>query len=139
MGVILDTSVLIAAEKQRLDLPLFFSAHPLETFHLSAITASELLHGVARAQPLARRVARTAFVEKVLAEIETIDFDLAVARRHAELWAELEKQGAVIGAYDLVIAATAVHHGHRLATLNRDEFRRVPGLQLVDLADFLEN
>jgi len=56
-----------------------------------------------------------------------------------QYWAELEQLGTVLGAYDLVIAATAVHHGHGLATLNRDEFGRVPGLRLVDFNDFLEN
>lgn len=137
MGLILDTSVLLAAEKKRLDLPRLFSAHAMESFFLAAITASELLHGVARAQPAARKTARAAFVETILSEIEVIDFDLAVARRHADLWASLEKTGHGIGPYDLLIAATALHHHHPLATLNRDEFRRVPGLRLIDPAPFL--
>src|SRR5881275_2901882 len=103
MGLILDTSVLISAEKKRLDLARFFAAHPDETFFFAAITASELLHRVFRAHPAARKQERAAFVEALLAQIETIDFDLAVARRHAELWAELERKGQMIGPYDLLI------------------------------------
>jgi tRNA(fMet)-specific endonuclease VapC len=55
MGLILDTSVLIAAERARLDLPRLFAAHAEEPFALAAITASELLHGVERAEPGPRR------------------------------------------------------------------------------------
>ena len=137
MGLILDTSVLIAAEKKRLDLPGFFAAHPDETFFLAAITTSELLHGVIRAHPAARKQERGAFVEALLAQIEAIDFDLAVARRHAELWAELEKKGQMIGPYDLLIAATSLHHDHALVTLNTTEFRQVPNLRLTDASGFV--
>lgn len=136
MGLILDTSVLIAAEKKRLALPRFFAAHPDETFFLAAITASELLHGVIRAHPAARRLERGAFVEARLAQLEILDFDLAVARRHAEVWAELEKKGQRIGAHDLLIAATSLHYDYALVTLNTVEFRQVPRLQLMDVAGF---
>lgn len=40
MGLILDTSVLIAAEKRRLQLTDLFRAHPDEVFFIAAITAS---------------------------------------------------------------------------------------------------
>jgi predicted nucleic acid-binding protein len=137
MGLILDTSVFIAAEKKRLDLAGLFSAYPTELFYMAAITAAELWHGVVRAQPAARKSERAAFVERILAEIEAIDFDLPVARRHAELWAGLEKAGTLIGPYDLLIAATALYHGYGVVTLNEKEFRRVPALGLVDIRPFL--
>ena len=136
MGLILDTSVLIAAEKKHLDLLGFFAAHPDETFFLAAITSSELLHGVIRAQPAIRKHTRAAFVEALLAEIDTLDFDSAVARRHAELWAELEKKGLMIGPYDLLIAATCLHYDYALVTLNTAEFRQVPALRIVDTTAF---
>ena len=43
------------------------------------------------------------------------------------------KKGLIIGAHDLQIAATALSLGYSLATLNRDEFSRVPGLELVEI------
>jgi predicted nucleic acid-binding protein len=58
-------------------------------------------------------------------------FGLLEARRHAQLWAELTRKGKMIGAHDLIIAATALAHDFHLATLNATEFRRVPGLKLV--------
>ena len=136
MGLILDTSVLIAGERKRLDLPALFAAHPGELFFITTITAAELLHGVARAAPPARKKGRSEFVEDVLARIEAIDFDLPVARRHAELWAKLEKAGQMIGAHDLLIAATALHYGYALATLNVAEFRHVAGLRVIDTGRF---
>ena len=78
MGVILDTSVLMAAEKQRLDITALFAAHEEEIFCIAAITAAELLHGVERAKPVARKQSRSRFVEWILAQVETIDFDLLV-------------------------------------------------------------
>jgi predicted nucleic acid-binding protein len=137
MGVILDTSVLIAAEKGRLNLTALFAAHEEETFCIAAITAAELLHGVERAEPPVPKQTRSRFVEWILAQVETIDFDLALARHHVGIWAALEAAGKVIGPYDLLIAATAVHYGHPLATLNINEFRQVPGLQLIDVAPYL--
>jgi predicted nucleic acid-binding protein len=137
MGVILDTSVLIAAEKGRLDLSALFAAHEGEPFCIAAITAAELLHGVERAKPAARKQSRSAFVEWVIGHVDTIDFDLAVARHHAGLWAATEAAGTPIGAYDLLIGATALHLDYPLATLNSAEFRRLPGLRLVEVGPFL--
>lgn len=137
MGLILDTSVLIAAEKNRFDLPRLFAKHAGEGFFIAAVTASELLHGVERGHPPARKTERSTYVESVLAEIETIDFDLAVARRHASIWAKLEKAGQMIGPHDLLIAASALQYGYTLATLNGSEFMRVPGLRLIDPAPFV--
>jgi predicted nucleic acid-binding protein len=139
MGVIFDTSILIAAEKQRLDLHALFAAHEQETFCIAAITAAELLAGVERAKPAARKQARARFVEWILAQVETIDFDLALARQHAGIWATLEAAGKMIGPYDLLIAATALHYDHPVATLNVAEFRQVRGLRLIDVARYLRS
>ena len=133
MGLIIDTSVLIAAEKERLDLAALFATHKGETFAIAAITAAELLHGVERAKPAARKQLRSQFIERILTDLEIIDFDLSFAQRHAKLWATLEAAGKMIGPYDLLIAATALYYDFGLATLNTAEFRQVPGLNLVNL------
>jgi tRNA(fMet)-specific endonuclease VapC len=54
------------------------------------------------------------------------------ARRCAELRAELEANGNVIGPHDLQIAAIALQHQLTLVTHNSREFSRVAGLQLED-------
>ncbi len=124
-GWLIDTSVLVGAERGGSEL----GRVPQEEEHaISAITASELLHGVHRAADGARRTRRRAFVESVLSEIETLPITLEVARVHAEIWAQLQAAGSVIGAHDLWIAATAIAHDLRIATCNPGEFERVPGL-----------
>jgi tRNA(fMet)-specific endonuclease VapC len=137
MGLILDSSILIAAERRRFRLAELFAAHPQERFSIAVITASELLHGVERATPPARKAARSAVVEHYLSRLNVIDFDLAAARRQAALRALLESTGTMIGAYDLLIASTALEYDFAVATLNLAEFQRVPGLRLVDVAPFV--
>ncbi|MEE8584352.1 MAG: PIN domain-containing protein [Acidobacteriota bacterium] len=133
MGLILDSSVLIAAEKKTLDIiRLLQEESSGELIVIAAMTASELLHGYERAPAGKRRINRRNFVEEMLRRIPCIAFDLDEAREHARIWAALEAQGKRIGAHDLEIAAVCMAHNHRLATLNEHEFQRVPGLQLVD-------
>ena len=134
--MILDTSVLIAGERGVLQLESLLLSLGDEQVRIAAITASELLHGCHRATDPAVRARRLAFVDAILGAIPVIPFGLADARRHAELWAHLASAGTMIGAHDLLIGATALAHGHRLATLNRREFSQVPGLRLVDVEKF---
>ena len=68
---------------------------------LSAITASELLHGVHRADGAVRRGRREAFVETILTYLPVLPFTLDIARVHARLWADLQAQGEMIGSHDL--------------------------------------
>jgi tRNA(fMet)-specific endonuclease VapC len=104
MGLIIDSSLFIGDERKRFDLAAFFAAHPQEVPHPAVITAAELLHGVERARP-EHRAARSLRVEQFIASVEVIDFDLAVARRYAALWAALQAAGTKPDAHDLLIAA----------------------------------
>lgn len=82
------------------------------------------------------RASRQAFVEGVLATHEAVPITTDVARVHADLGAHLRKSGTTIGGQDLWLAATAITHSLGVATGNVEEFRRVPGLVVVDaLAD----
>jgi len=134
--VILDTSVLVAAEWRRLRFEDLLHALGGESVAIAAITAAELLHGCHRVTDRSVRARRSAFVEGVLEAIPVLPYGVPEARRHAELWAELAREGKLIGPYDLVVGATALARGHSLATLNRDEFARIHGLRLVPTERF---
>ena len=136
MGVILDTSVIVEAERRTIAFESLLASMPDEPVGLAAITASELLHGCHRAADAGTRARRFAFVEALLELIPVLDFGLAEARRHAELWAVLARKGIGVGAHDLMIGATALAHGYALATLNARDFRRIPGLRLVAVEPF---
>jgi tRNA(fMet)-specific endonuclease VapC len=130
-GVLIDTSVLVDAERDRRVLDQL----PQEAQHsISVITVSELLHGVHRAASDAVRIRRQVVVEAVLAAIEQLPITPRVARLHAQIWAELQARGEIIGAHDLWIAATALAHGLTLATANTGEFERVPALDLLPIS-----
>jgi len=128
MAVLIDASILIEAECGRLELePHVARRHDEESF-LSVITASELLHGVHRATQPDVRAKRSAFVEGILERFPLLSVDLACARAHAQIWAELRRAGTLIGPHDLWLAATCVAHGLTMVTANIREFERVPGL-----------
>jgi len=128
VGVVLDTSIIVAAERSAGDFARFLESLGDEPVAIAAITASELLHGCLRARDAAVRARRGAFVDGLLDTIPVLPFGLPEARRHADVWAELAKRGTMIGPNDRLVGATALAHGHALVTLNRREFRRVPGL-----------
>jgi tRNA(fMet)-specific endonuclease VapC len=131
MATLIDASVLIAIERERLSLETVLAEHGEEAAALAAITASELLHGVHRARTTKQRARREAFVEQVLAHVAVVPFDLIVARVHARLWAELAAKGVTVGAHDLLIAATALATGSIVATRDDRSFPRIPGLSFT--------
>lgn len=130
MGVLIDASVLIDHERRRADLSSRLQGREEEEFFISVVTASELLHGVHRAEEASVRARRSAFVEAVLERFPLLSVELGTARAHARLWADLAAAGRVIGAHDLWLAATCLAHGLTLATGNLREFERVPGLEV---------
>lgn len=127
----MDTSVFIAWERGALSGEEVLRSAADEPVAIAAITASELLHGVHRADGATRRVRRERFVERLLAMFPAIPFDLETARAHSRIWADLRSRGQLIGAHDLLIAATAVTHGLTLATRNQRAFARVDDLVLA--------
>jgi predicted nucleic acid-binding protein len=133
MGTLIDSSVLIAHERDALDLAGALGAYADEPVAIAAVTASEMLHGVHRAVTSAQRQRRQGFVERILAAVPVLPFDLVAARTHASLWARLATKGRRVGAHDLLIAATAVAAGYRLATRDRRSFGSIPGLEVVFL------
>ena len=131
MGKLIDSSVLIAAERGQLDLGRALAEHRDEAFCISAITASELLHGVERVGAK-KRPSTQAFVEGLLRAMPVLPFDLPVARVHARVWAQLRAAGRPVGERDLMIAATALARGLEVVTRDERSFPHVPELR-VDL------
>lgn len=110
--VILDTGVLIALERGRLDVDSVLGA---DDAVIAAVTAMELLTGVERADDKHRQ-ARAVHVEALLASLPIENYDLAVARVYAQLAVEAMSLGKVRSAYDMMIAATAAATSRILLT-----------------------
>lgn len=130
MGVILDTSVLIEAERREFEIDKFTKNRGDEIFGLSVITTAELLHGVHRADSTKRRLKRSAYVEKVIELFPVYVFDISTARIYSELWSDLSSKGIQIGAHDLIIGSTALSLGFSVATFNLRHFERIEGLKV---------
>ena len=131
MAIILDADVIIGAEKGTFDLQTWMSDHADERFEVAAITVAELWHGVERSSA-AHRGQRELFVSAVLQKLAILPYTETTALEHARLWASLESEGRMIGAHDLIVAATALEHGSPVATFNRRHFAQVRGLKVIE-------
>ncbi len=129
MGLIIDTNVLIRAERSGI-LTSFKQWEVHGDAFISAITCSELLVGVHKANTAERHIKRAAFVEGLLEALPVLIFDKEVARVHARLISMLPK-ATTVGAHDLMIGATAIKHGFPVLTANVAEFSMMPGLTVL--------
>jgi tRNA(fMet)-specific endonuclease VapC len=69
-------------------------------------------------------------VGQFVSAIIELPLDRAGAEAAANIRAALERQGALIGPYDMLIAGQAIACGLILVTGNIREFQRVKGLKL---------
>ena len=90
----------------------------------------EVDYGLALNVERARKLAP--LLDAFFSAILTLPFDAADARAAAAIRAALKNQGQPIGAYDVLIAGTALARGLVVVTSNTGEFKRVSGLQLED-------
>lgn len=131
MGLIIDTCVFIKSERNKTTTN-FTKWEKYLDIYISSVTVSELLVGVHRANSEPLRARRSIFVENIVNEIAVLSFNFDTAHIHADLYAYLLNNGSIIGAHDLIIAATAIANNCALLTTNIKEFTRIPGLEVVN-------
>ncbi len=137
MGLILDSSVLIATERcarpvSELLAGVRASAGATDVL-LSAISVIELEHGYWRAATPETAQRRRAFLDEVLAAIPVHPFTLEMAQLAAKIDAGARREGTTIPFADPEIGVTALHFGYAIGTLNVRHFRMIPGLSVVEL------
>jgi predicted nucleic acid-binding protein len=137
MGLILDTSILIASERRGDSVEDILrqarALHGEFDVALSAVSAVELTHGIYRDKTLADRERRRLFTEDVFHYLIVHPVSLAIAQIAGRIEGEQAAKGVSIAVEDLLIGATALHLGFEVATLNVKHFRRIPGLGTVTL------
>ena len=133
MAWLLDTNILseLRRPKPELKVVAFVAAQPLEQLHISVVTLAEIRFGIELVSEPNRRAelnewlthkVRPMFDQRVLPITEDIMLK----------WRVLVEEGRKIGhTYsqpDLIIAATAVHHGLSVVTRDRSDYdkARVP-------------
>jgi tRNA(fMet)-specific endonuclease VapC len=137
MGLVLDSGVLIVAEREA--RPVSSLLATLEREHgeteivLSSITVIELEHGLHRAQTAEQARQRRNYLDTVFAAIPVEPFTRDMATVAAKVDAEARKTGCVIPFADLLIGATALRFGYGVGTRNLRHFRMIPNLAIIQL------
>ena len=137
VGLILDSSVLIAGERRGETVKqvierLRASCGDVECA-LSVISIIELTHGIYRAKTDADRAKRTTFCAELSRDMIVHPVLLAIAELAGRIEGEQASRGIAIDLEDLVIGATALHLGFDVATTNVKHFQQIPGLKIVPL------
>lgn len=125
--LLLDTNILIDAERSALDLDGLIADDDEPA--VAAITIAELGVGVETATGK-RRQARKAFLDDIVETLQIVSYDLDVARTHTKLLVAVRTAGRPRGAHDLIIAATAVATGRTVVTSDRLGFDDLPGVRV---------
>ena len=97
---------------------------------VSALTRMEVEYGLALNAERARKLAPV--LQAFFSTISTLPFEVADALAAAAIRAALKTKGQPIGAYDVLIAGTALARGLVVVTSNVGEFQRIGGLQVED-------
>jgi|SRR5437867_850130 len=132
MAIVLDADVIIRGERGAFPLSAWVASHSGETFQIASITIAELWHGVERATGQ-YRAAREEYVRAVIDSVEVLPYTELTGYEHARIWAQLEAAGKMIGAHDLIVAATALENGSSVATFNKRHFAYISGLRVIEL------
>lgn len=129
MDILIDSSIIIAAERGQLNLDDVLDRHATDSIFLSAVGVAELLYGVQK-RPLRFRPAARAFIDQLVTQFPILPFDAAAADVHARLRLSLEEAGAPLGHNDLQIAAIALANAMAIAARDRD-FARIDRLTVL--------
>jgi tRNA(fMet)-specific endonuclease VapC len=125
----LDTNICIYAIKKNENVLANIQANRNKGICISAITLSELEHGICNSSHHTKnRLALTDF----LTILDVLPYDEIAAREYGILRTDLKNRGYPIGNMDMLIAAHAIATSMTLVTNNTSEFGRVRGLALAD-------
>jgi tRNA(fMet)-specific endonuclease VapC len=130
--IFLDTdacALLIRGGSRRLDAEV--RAVPPRDVCISVVTRAELLYGLAR-KP--ENGALAELVNTFLTQVRSVEWSFDATAHYASIRAHLESLGEPIDNMDQMIAAHARSEGVPLVTGNAKQFRRIPGLEVLDWA-----
>lgn len=135
MGLLIDTSALVALERDSVGWEGLDDRIGEEHAALPVIVYAELLSGVRLADTPDRAAARQAKVDGLVARLPLVEFGPAAARLWADVFAELHRAGRLIPSNDLTIAVTALNldFGVLVGPSGEEHFGRVPGLRVETL------
>jgi tRNA(fMet)-specific endonuclease VapC len=135
LGIVLDSSVLIAAERRKLTpdkvIETVRKAVGEIPIVLSAVTVAEIGHGIYRATTPEIRERRRAFLDELKATVPIHPVSEETAEIVARIGGEQAAKGINLALGDLIIGACALELGYVIGTSNIRDFSRIPGLTIV--------
>jgi tRNA(fMet)-specific endonuclease VapC len=135
MGLILDSCVVVAAERRGLDdlaiLEQLQALYGETAFGLSVVTIAELEHGAYRAQNEARKLRRLSFIDRLCRELAIYPITVEIARIVGRIEGQQAALGFTLAFEDLAIGVTALQLGYEVVTDNDRDFQRIPGLRIM--------
>jgi tRNA(fMet)-specific endonuclease VapC len=137
VGIILDSSVIIAAERRGQSVSqileqVYRSQGEVEA-GLSVVTVAELVHGACRAKTPEQQLRRLAFVDRLCLDVPVHPVTLNIARLAGRIEGQQEAKGIRISFEDLLIGATALDLNYSVATFNVRHFGQIPALSIAQL------
>jgi predicted nucleic acid-binding protein len=137
MGLILDSSVVIAAER-RGDTPeqlvqQVISVAGNQEAALSSVGLTELVHGIYRANSAQVQARRRSFVDELRIGLTVYPYTAETAMLAGRIDGEQTLKGVVIPYADLLIGATALSIAFSVLTSNMRHFALIPGLHVISL------
>jgi len=137
MGLVLDSSVLIAAERESTlvsDLLINIERAFGETeVVISSVTVVELEHGLHRARSEQQVTRRRDYLDNLFAAVPVESFTKEMAQIAAKIDAESRRLGITVPFPDLMIGVTALYFGYSLGTRNLRHFKLISGLKVIEL------
>jgi tRNA(fMet)-specific endonuclease VapC len=135
MRLILDSSIVIAAERNRDTVETMISKIVAnagdQDAALSSVGLTELIHGIYRAKTAEIKARREAFIDELLRDFTVYPFTRETALIAGRIDGEQRVQGIAIPYNDLLIGTTALSLGFSLLTTNLRHFRLIPGLTVL--------
>jgi tRNA(fMet)-specific endonuclease VapC len=137
MGLIVDTSILVRAERQESPITRVFRQleqyGPREEIGISSITVAELTHGIYRAASPQQMRRRSDYLDEICRELIVHPLTESIARLLGRIEGEQASLGITIGFEDLAIGATALALDFSVATHNIRHFTLIPNLTVHTL------
>lgn len=137
MGLVLDSTAAVAAERQGKNARQLLETVTLETgddgIAVSVVTVLELAHGITRADTAERRERRQRFLDDLLTGIPVQPITVPIAIRAGQIDGQSQAKGVRIPLSDLLIGASALELGYGVGTANIRSFRLIAGLSVIQI------
>lgn len=135
LGVVLDSSIVITAERRSLPVPQLIEAiqgalGEIEV-SLSSITVAELVHGIYQARTPEAKQRRRRYIQELVDLVPLHPVTLQTAHSAGQIEGQEASREMSCLFNDLLIASAGIEQGYATLTQNIRHFEMIPGLRVL--------